>query len=827
MADDTAKLDLASTLKDSRFQSLPPTERHRFLTRNFPNYAQLPPDQQREFFMRNAMKHTSLGAAASQEIEGVFSGAGRLAGAMLTHDITGRPTSPAAADFPLPDPLAIPRGAAEQLTYRPPSVMQERPGIVSRTAGMLDFLVGGNPDAARAASERGDTGAEVAHALTVPVLTAGLGEVFRSMIPARQAIAPTRQEISSLRAMTGTRGITGTGPVDAVERTAGVQNLYKQALMERGVTDASLRDMFPTGERMGTQADIVGRVTRGNDLVLRTARDAVDIAERPLNAALKQYGKVPTGSLNLRIAYELRRQAGDLVDERIAKALDALADKVEGAKTMGDLNDLKVHANKLVNDVYSAVPGKAIAASAETAYAYKLAADAIRADMYPVLESMSGGKLDLGKMGQREADAIAMRDALHQTYYSQVSPQTASREASGFLGYVFGGEGPSHSLYSRHILARAAEKAHVIPGPGGKFNVQFRRGMESGEGAVPERVTVTPKQQLRLPPPPGGSPQPTFTIPGDLPQEFISGKSVTPAARGKDIVTRHTERGESSLAPHGAGAASVEELSRNEKFYKVSRSGQLTYMGVQPDATLRPGEAIVAVKSDGSMRVQDHRMGLSDTQVLDTVAPHIRRALQLGGKKPLGAQGAAVPERLMERPPIRTRSEQIGSLGSTVPERMISGSQDVAHTVKWKRRVTERRPTYTASSTSPTEEVSIQGPGTLYTDDVKAAQETLDRMRSYYGKFQSVMEPALRDRMKSAIDTLDQQLRDYHAYEGQVPPHDINVRPFKAGTRPTPHRRLKGQTHAAVAVGATRLTPPPKAEEEPIPDFDESAEPPE
>lgn len=749
MADDTAKLDLASTLKDSRFQGLPPTERHRFLTRNFPDYAQLPPDQQREFFMRNAVKHTSLGAAASQEIEGIFSGAGRLTGAMLTHDITGRPTSPAAADFPLPDPLAIPRGAAEQLTYRPPSVMQERPGIVSRTAGMLDFLVGGNPDAARAASERGDTGAEVAHALTVPVLTAGLGEVFRAMIPARQAISPTRQEISSLRAMTGTRGITGTGPVDAVERTAGVQNLYKQALMERGVTDASLRDMFPTGERMGTQADIVGRVTRGNDLVLRTARDAVDIAERPLNAALKQYGKVPTGSLNLRIAYELRRQAGDLVDERIAKALDALADKVEGAKTMGDLNDLKVHANKLVNDVYSAVPGKAIAASAETAYAYKLAADAIRADMYPVLESMSGGKLDLGKMGQREADAIAMRDALHQTYYSQVSPQTASREASGFLGYVFGGEGPSHSLYSRHILARAAEKAHVIPGPGGKFNVQFRRGMESGEGAVPERVTTTPKQQLRLPPPPGGSPQPTFTIPGDLPQEFISGKAVVPAKREFQGMRQ---------VPNVVGS---EEGAVSDTTYWNMAKNEL-------------GDASF---SDIALRAQEIKA---------------------------------------EHAPVVGRRQQLGAQAPSVPTRSFTG------------KMTREEPAwqFLTSGTEAGESVAIRGPGTLHTTDVKLAQQTLDRLRNYYSKFQGVMQDNLRTRMKQAIDTLDGQIRDYNAYAGHIPPHDINVRPFKAGTRPTPHRRLKGQARGAVAVGAGRLTPPPKQDQEEPPDFEHQDEEP-
>lgn len=502
-------LDLKTTLADPRFMSLPPTERHRFLTRNFPDYAQLPREEQRKFFIANALKHTSLAGSVGEEVENLFKGAGRTMLGAMTHApsispvMSGETVGEAAPEFgerhPAPDLSALPRGAIDQLTYTPPSVMQERPGLISRTAGMLDFLVGGNPDAVREASARGDTGAEFGHALTVPLLTFGLGEFFKGLTPAREMVAPTRQEVSSLRAMAGTRGITGAGPVDAVERTVAIQNLYKQALMEHGVSDAVLKDMFPTGEKMGSQADVVGRVTRGNDLVLRSSRDAVDIAERPLNAALKLYEDLPTSGLNERIADELRRQAVDLgrVDERMGRALNGLADKVFEAKTVGDLNRIKVHANKLVNDVYSAIPGKAIAASAETAYAYKLAADAIRQDMYPVLEAKSGGKLDLGRMGQREADAIAMRDALHQTYYSQVAPQAASREASGFLGYVFGGEGPSHSLYSRHILARAAEKAHIIPGPGGKFNLQFRRGMERGEGAVPERVRIEPPPAVK------------------------------------------------------------------------------------------------------------------------------------------------------------------------------------------------------------------------------------------------------------------------------------------------------------------------------------------
>lgn len=69
----------------------------------------------------------------------------------------------------------------------------------------------------------------------------------------------------------------------------------------------------------------------------------------------------------------------------------------------------------------------------------------------------------------------------------------------------------------------------------------------------------------------------------------------------------------------GSSALSAEELSRaarGEKYYKVSRSGQLTYYGAQPDPTkgLRQGEAIVKVVNGKPMITQ--AMGISDADAL-------------------------------------------------------------------------------------------------------------------------------------------------------------------------------------------------------------------
>lgn len=515
----TSQLDLNSVINDKRFKNLPVTERHKFLTRNFPSYANLPPEEQHKFFVKNATSHGEGATAAEEE---VLRQAGRTATG-IAGSVPLMPLMPFSSFNDLRDigqgkfPTSVTnipeifKGPFRDLMgeAQPGQSVYDAPQGSDRLAFALDRIIGGDPDTAQRRLQQGNRGASDAALFTGPLLTLGLAKFFGAMIPKSEPIVPTRRTVSSLQSMTGHEGITGTGPIDAAQRTAAIQDLYRQALQEAGETDKTLRQRLPGGERVGTQSDIVGSVGRGNDLILKTVRDAVDISQRPLDAVIDTYGKQPTGGLSQQIASDLRQQARDLgkVDPRMGRAINGLADKVAAAKTFGELNDIKVHANKLVNDVYSAIPGKAVQASAETAYSYKLAADAIRSQMYPVLEKMSGGRMNLSALGQREADAITMRDAIHHTYYSQVAPQLASREASSFLGYVFGGEGPSHSLYSRHIIARGAEKAHLIPGPGGQLNTRFRKATEVGEGGQPERVN-------RLPPPLGSSTPQLEVVPG-------------------------------------------------------------------------------------------------------------------------------------------------------------------------------------------------------------------------------------------------------------------------------------------------------------------------
>lgn len=141
--------------------------------------------------------------------------------------------------------------------------------------------------------------------------------------------------------------------------------------------------------------------------------------------------------------------------------------------------------------------------------------------MYPKLQELAGPKsgIDLTELGRREADAIAMRDGMHRTYYQQVAPEQASKEALTFFEYAMG-EGPDHSFYTRHFLRRQMEKANLLPGPAGMFNIITKRGLgELGEGGGVESVAASGKPQLSLA---GSTAKTKFTIPTGLPEEIVT-----------------------------------------------------------------------------------------------------------------------------------------------------------------------------------------------------------------------------------------------------------------------------------------------------------------
>jgi len=403
----------------------------------------------------------------------------------------------------LPHPVNLP-GLAREMVAGPVRELAGKPqpgesallapkDLMDRITGAASRALGGDPSKARENLMRGQKGAALADLIAVPIAAVGVGKVL-GMAESKVPIAPSRQEMAAVDMIMGKQVLPGN-PVESAERAANLQTILKQAAEEIGVTDVTAKGKLPGFDLLSPQSDYVGKLRRGNKVALDLASKAAEISDRPLRMLINTYANEKVPQVSQTIANNLRQAALDQVDDRIASALNKIADKVEKEDTVGGLNDFKSNYNKQINALYKVgPPGKAINASAETAFAYKLAADEIRSQLYPELQRLSGTPIDLGKYGSREADAIAFRDGMYDFYYRNVAPKQASRDALKFGEYVLG-EGPEHSLYSRQILKRGLEKSQVLNQPAGAFNRITRRAIGPiGEGAVPEKVTMTPGQ---------------------------------------------------------------------------------------------------------------------------------------------------------------------------------------------------------------------------------------------------------------------------------------------------------------------------------------------
>lgn len=434
-----------------------------------------------------------------------------------------------------------------------------------RLEGAFDILLGGDPGSARMnllANRKAEAAADVFAVPIVGLLAEPLLRGLPGLRSGEEAIGATAKSNAALMTLMG-RELPGLAPAEMAERTAQLGTIWKQAARESGITDKNISRLMPTREPFASNKQYLSAITRGNQLALDIAERAVDIAGKPLDTLMETYGGQRVGTMGNEIAKTLRMDAAETADEGVAKALAKLADKVDGARTMDDLNKIKKHANKEAAGLYGTTTGKAINSSAQTVYAYKLAGDAIRDRIYPALKEMAGGKyqgIDLIDLGKRESDAIALRDGM-QDIWQRAAGDQANKEALSFGQYVFG-EGREHSLYSRHIYRRALEKTGFVPGPQGVFNQVTKTATgELGTRATGEKVAVGRVGQKSLPPLGGGpGPGPNtyfFDIPTGLPHEVTAGKMPGGLTRAKRPPVPESEfspetrirRGDSGLSP--------------------------------------------------------------------------------------------------------------------------------------------------------------------------------------------------------------------------------------------------------------------------------------
>ena len=398
------------------------------------------------------------------------------------------------------------------------SVLTAPQGVGARVEGAISMASGGDPVAGRAALLEGNSGEAAIDFWAVPLATLGVGRVLESGGESQPTHA-TKEQVGAMQMLLGRERIGGS-PVETAHRTAQLQTVLQQAAQELGKSDATLKQSLPGTHVFAPKGDYIGQVTRGNQFALDLSKQAVDITQRPFDALMNTYGReaLPK-NVSGSVLGELDSQIASSVDDGVKAALRGLKQKIEQAKTISDIYEIKKHANKEADALYSPIPGKGINASAQSAYAYKLTADAIREHLYPELGKLSRTGLDLTDLGKREADAISLRDGMHDLWSRQVLPAEASRDASRFGDYIFG-QGHDHSLYSRHIIRRAAEKTGLLGSEGERFNRQTRQAVgEIGTGFQPERVQTKQVAQKALP----GSTAPyRFTIATGLPEESVS-----------------------------------------------------------------------------------------------------------------------------------------------------------------------------------------------------------------------------------------------------------------------------------------------------------------
>jgi len=267
--------------------------------------------------------------------------------------------------------------------------------------------------------------------------------------------------------------------------------LKQQALRELGYEPT----IFASGEGVRGASDVMGAVKRGGKAALDVVDRAVDIAQRPIDATIKLYETQRVPQVQQSIIAKLMAEADNFtgIDDAYANALRTTAENVaQKGNTVGELNALKVHANKEIGNLIRGTQSQQMQASAQASYAYHTLADAIRHNLYPEVERMGGVKLS--EYGAREAAAIMERDGVSSTYYSKVLPEHANEAVRGYFDKLLHG-----SLYKSHVARRALGMETV---PMAEFNKRFLQGIgDIGTGFVPETIsgTIQPGMPGRVP----------------------------------------------------------------------------------------------------------------------------------------------------------------------------------------------------------------------------------------------------------------------------------------------------------------------------------------
>lgn len=471
-------------------------------------------------------------------------------------------------------------------------------------------IAGGNPELANQNLQKGNVGGYAWNMFGQPAAMAAGGELGANAVTdAANALHPldAGPKTNDAFAHWISGGVKGETP----QVTASVARpVFQQAAQDLGWKNKdfsaftgnmpSRNKPFQTGSFRNTY--------KGMEQGLKLADHAVDIADQPMDAVMKEAGNAPIDpTVKNNISSGLRTksaEANSVGNGQLAKSYNDLADTVDAQKTYGELNKLKKNANNQMERM--GAPGtisQQIAQSTTPIAAWQDMGGLVRENMYPVMQQRyipapgQPGYFDVGQMGLREKAVLDARDGVYKGFDDAARLDAAAGSRS------IKEKATEGSMYDRKFALRMLG---VEPTPAGKFNILMRRGLgDIGVGGSPESVARVPVgQPLALPAPPGYA---QFQVPTAPAVPGTSG-APTPMAQSYVGTLQFPNPNFSPLSTTsrfqqarelGSTAATIPESVRGPQGYAMPPGAQGT--------ALRPGQQSPA-------RIQADQIGLGHGQ---------------------------------------------------------------------------------------------------------------------------------------------------------------------------------------------------------------------
>lgn len=327
----------------------------------------------------------------------------------------------------------------------------------------------------------------------------GSGVFESGMGGAKLSPVPVRANISNLAAISRATNIDIVEAQQFLKEAAQIHKLDPNliAVTERAPKTQLIGDLeygLPKPQYDAFIRSLGKDPARASSVPIELASEAVRLSNRPFELAIDTYGRLPTPRSQINVEGQLRSLAETAVDDGVKRAYLMLADKVkkEGGDFKG-LNGVKVWANKETTRFHNLTPGGQINAAATPVIAFADTARMISKELYPEVEMLSKGKLNLREAGRKEAQAINFRDGLYKEWNNAATAhaiEVAAQQNKSWREWAGEKLTGMNPITKTPIGLTTQAVGNVARGAGKRlpleqFNTLFKNGVGGVEGWVP------------------------------------------------------------------------------------------------------------------------------------------------------------------------------------------------------------------------------------------------------------------------------------------------------------------------------------------------------